>query len=254
MHPGPIVQPGRRPAPPEGPPVAHAPGMVSLPLTPDGQRLAVNGDGAVGGAGDLVSSGEVVVIGRAVGGPGQIEVEAAPAGRGPRRRPRRDLRTPQRARRRRCGTARAAARCRARSGWPSPRPPARYRRAPARRSGPNRLRAGRGRRSTSSTRPPDDSGRAPIGATRPSCRPRARSRRSTTRSTGPRRRADDAARRRGRRRAPPSPVHGRSARWSRNFDHWLGAIVELGAQRPRHDGVLEVEGRDVGQLQDRPRR
>ena len=75
MHPGPIVQPSRRPAPPEGPPVAHAPGMVPLPLTPDGQRLAVNGDGAVGGAGDLVSSGEVVVIGRAVGGPGQIEVE-----------------------------------------------------------------------------------------------------------------------------------------------------------------------------------
>ena len=43
--------------------------MVSLPLTPDGQRLAVDGDGAAGGAGDLVSSGEVVVIRRAVGGP-----------------------------------------------------------------------------------------------------------------------------------------------------------------------------------------
>src|ERR1700687_973555 len=75
LPPGPIVTPSRRPAPPEGPPVAHAPGMVPLPLAPDGQRLAVNGDGAVGGAGDLVSSRDVVVIGRAVGGPGQIEVE-----------------------------------------------------------------------------------------------------------------------------------------------------------------------------------
>ena len=44
---------------------------------------------------------------------------------------------------------------------------------------------------------------------------------------------------------------GLFAELRRHLDDHLVAVVELGAQGPRHDGVLEVQRGDVGQLQDR---
>ena len=53
--------------------------MVALTLPADGQGGVVDGNGAGHRAGDLVSNGEVVVVRRAVGGPGQIHVQVHPA-------------------------------------------------------------------------------------------------------------------------------------------------------------------------------
>ena len=52
--------------------------MVALPLPVDREGFAVDGNGAGYRAGDLVSSGEVVVVGRSVRGPGQIHVKLGP--------------------------------------------------------------------------------------------------------------------------------------------------------------------------------
>ena len=120
------------------------------------------------------------------------------------------------------------------------------------------IRARRGARSRPSTRRPRGSGRGRAGASHPRTRRPARSRSSTTRSTGPRRRACGGPRRPARRRTAAvtgrSRVHGGGARRARHLDDEIVAVVELGAQGLRHHGVLEVERRDVGELEDRRRR
>ena len=75
VDPGAVVEAHGAPAPSKGPPVPHAPRVVALALPVDGERLAADGDGAGDEAGDLVAGGQVVVVGDAVGRPGEIEVE-----------------------------------------------------------------------------------------------------------------------------------------------------------------------------------
>ena len=111
---------------------------------------------------------------------------------------------------------------------------------------------------------PDDPGGPPgdlavgvearAGASRRGIRRPGRSRSSTTRSTGPRRRGCAGLRRPARRRGPPSPawsrMHGGGTRRTGNLDDGIVAVVELGAEGLGHHGVLEVQRRDVGELED----
>ena len=91
VDPGAVVEAHGAPAPSKGPPVPHAPGVVALALPVDVERLAADGDGAGDEAGDLVAGGQVVVVGDAVGGPGEVEVETAPRDRSARPTCRRPL-------------------------------------------------------------------------------------------------------------------------------------------------------------------
>ena len=192
---GAVVEAHGVPAPAEGPPVAHAPGVVALAVPVDGQGLAADGDAAVDQAGDFVAGRQVVVVGHAVGGPGEVErgLDGLPAATvvvgvlGPGQASRRDA-----------GHGEAEL-----LEWATQvdlhlgliRGGAE---AAAGRDGHvvvDRAEAGLTRcaRSRPSTRPRRGWGRGRGGTSRRRCRRPARSRSSTTRSTGPRRRGRGAA-------------------------------------------------------------
>src|SRR5664280_328549 len=67
VHPGPVVEPGRHPAPAEIPPVADAPGMVTLAVPFDGEHLVSHAHRAPDQTGHLVPGGDVVVVRHAIG-------------------------------------------------------------------------------------------------------------------------------------------------------------------------------------------
>src|SRR5664280_315868 len=79
VHPGPVVEPGRHPAPAEIPPVADAPGMVTLAVPFDGEHLVAHAHRAPDQTGHLVPGGDVVVVRHAIGAPAEVEPDTGGA-------------------------------------------------------------------------------------------------------------------------------------------------------------------------------
>ena len=71
----PVVQTSREPAPSEGPPVAHTPGVVALAVALDGQHGVPHSDRAPYQTGDLVAGRDVVLVRHPVRRPREIQVE-----------------------------------------------------------------------------------------------------------------------------------------------------------------------------------
>src|SRR6201997_1980934 len=73
MDPGSVVEVESGPHPVVGPPVAAAPGMVTLAGSRDDDLLAVYADRSLDAAGDFVPCGRTPLIGCAVGEPAEVE-------------------------------------------------------------------------------------------------------------------------------------------------------------------------------------